>query len=99
MDKLYERGGLDELENLSNTQEIQLFIDALVGIGTGNLEVSVALAEQGLARFSGNQHRDHWEWNIGVLGELELDTLKELYAGLCNLRRSTESLTPTGVIQ
>lgn len=79
--------------------EVQLFIDALVGIGTGSLEVSMALAEQGLVRFSGNQHNDHWEWNIGVLCELELNTLKELYAGLCNLRRKTESLTPTGAIQ
>jgi len=80
-----------------DAQETQLFIDALVGIGTGNLEVSMALAEQGFIRFSGNQH--NWEWNIGVLGELKLNTLKELYAGLCNLRRKTESLTPTGAIQ
>ena len=86
-------------DDYSDPEFRQLMIDALVGIGTGNYDTSIALANEGLARFSGHQHNEHWDWNIGVLGELEFNTLKNLYDGLCKLRSKRETLPTPGAGQ
>ena len=58
-----------------------LFLDAIIGVGVTR-EISEHAVKGGLARFTGNQHNESWEWNRRILETLSNDTLQELYTSL-----------------
>lgn len=59
-----------------------LFVDAIIGVGIYNYAVAKSAVAEGLARSTGNQHNEAWEWNRTALDELDLPTLQDLYTGL-----------------
>lgn len=59
-----------------------LFTDALCGLGFSSYAAAVAATDQGLARFTGNQHTESWAWNRDALETLPLATLQDLYTSI-----------------
>jgi hypothetical protein len=57
----------------------QLLVDAIIGRGFRSIQHSVAMTEEGLARFNGNQHNESWEWKRNSLMEMETTQLKAIY--------------------
>jgi hypothetical protein len=57
----------------------QLYIDALLGAGTGDIDNSIRLEKLGFVEFTGNQNNEKWEWKKKYLHTLTLSELEKLY--------------------
>lgn len=60
----------------------ELVVDALCGAGFDCPEFAQACTDQGLAKFTGNQHAERWEWDRDALGRRDIEDLQQLYAGI-----------------
>lgn len=62
-------------------KDTSLLVDAIIGRGFGSMEFANQAVNFGLARFTGNQWNEDWEWDrrtLSQLGEDELIALRQL---------------------
>lgn len=59
-----------------------MLIHAIVGCGFGTWRFAEEMTQRGLARFTGNQWNEDWEWERGGLERLSDQELEELYERL-----------------
>jgi hypothetical protein len=68
----------------------ELLIDAIVGAGFPTMEFAIQMEKSGLARFSGNQWNEDWEWRRDALNKLDNNFLLEMiYAKIKELRKKS----------
>lgn len=71
------------------TVSTELLVDAICGAGFGgSMTTAVTAEQQGLAKFTGNQHNPDWEWRRDALSALALNVLEELYAAIAACRKA-----------
>ena len=82
---MIEFGGLEDT-TLGRVPIKDVLIDALRGYGFGsNMEFADRMVKKGLARFSGNQWNEDWQWETDQLVKLEIKDLVALYSIAKNL--------------
>jgi len=82
---MIEFGGLEDT-TLGGVPIKDVLIDALRGYGFGsNMEFADRMVKKGLARFSGNQWNEDWQWETDQLVKLEIKDLVALYSIAKNL--------------
>jgi hypothetical protein len=57
----------------------QILIDAIIGKGFSTMQDAMNMANQGLAKFYGDQNNEEWKWNRSKLNELPEEDLENLY--------------------
>ena len=57
----------------------QMLINAICGKGFSSMDIACHYEKIGLARFSGNQWNESWEWNRIELEKLDIEKLKDIY--------------------
>jgi hypothetical protein len=57
----------------------EMVIDALCGANFPTMDIANKYTRMKLARFSGNQWNEAWEWERGQLIHLEVEQLQDLY--------------------
>lgn len=60
----------------------QILIHAIQGVGIRSYQFANYATKIGLAKFTGNQWNEEWKFIPEKLGELDLETLFELYSAL-----------------
>lgn len=60
----------------------EVLIDAIVGVGFPSINVAMKAVKAELARFTGNQHNESWEWRRDMLAQAHIDDLHDLYLTL-----------------
>lgn len=72
--------------------QTQLYVDAIIGIGVVNAKAGQTLVAEGLAvrKVSKHSPAETWEWNMGVLGEMDVSDLRNLYAVMSMYRAKQE---------
>ncbi len=57
----------------------QILVDAIVGCGFKSMSFACEMESKRLARFSGNQWNDDWEWRRDALENMDVETLTKIY--------------------
>jgi len=57
-------------------------IDAICGHGFPSQEVAAAITKIGLARFTGNQWNECWDWDRSGLSALDSASINQIYRAL-----------------
>lgn len=61
-----------------------IMVDAVIGTGFDSMDLADEMTQKGLARFTGNQWNEDWEWNRAELEKKSLQELSDLYQYIKN---------------
>ena len=59
--------------------EKQILVDAILGKGFRSMQFAIDMTNAGLAKFTGNQWNEKWDWKKEELLKLPIDQLAVLY--------------------
>lgn len=65
---------------------MSLYVDALIGRGFPTMTLAVEATKQGLARFTGNQWNEAWEWDRKALESQPEASVKALYETVSGMK-------------
>ena len=60
----------------------EMLVDAIMGVGLPTIGIALEAEKTFMARFTGNQHNEHWRWEESKLRALSEPQLQSLYYNL-----------------